>query len=149
MAGRPAAAVRPGGPQLLAATAAGVATASALLHLPLLVPLASGWVTAVSLAPAVACLGCAVHLWRRPSAAAWAGHVGVAALMLAHPLLAPAGHAHGGAGAWAPGVLLLLAGLGVLLGLARWALGTDVPVRCRPGQMPAAGGSSGRRVPQA
>ncbi|PWW24187.1 hypothetical protein JD79_03365 [Geodermatophilus normandii] len=82
------------------------------------------------------------------------GHVGVAALMLAHALLAPAGHAHDGptapdAGTWAPGVLLLLAGLGVLLGLTRWAVGTDVPVRCRPGQMPAAGGSSGRRVPQA
>ncbi|MGY1726960.1 hypothetical protein ACI79J_08290 [Geodermatophilus sp. SYSU D01062] len=148
MDGRPAAAGRSGGPQLLAATAAGVATTSALLHLPPLVPPAPGWGAVVPLALTAACLGCAVHLWRRPSVAAWAGHVGVAALMLAHPLLAPAGHVHG-AGAWAPGVLLLLAGLGVLLGLLRWALGTDVPVRCRPGQMPAAGGSSGRRVPQA
>ncbi|MGX5653369.1 hypothetical protein ACWKWC_01180 [Geodermatophilus nigrescens] len=150
MLARPAAAGRPGGPQLLAAVAAGVAVAAALLHLPPLALPAPGWGAAASLALAVACLGCAVHLWRRPSTAAWAGHVAVGALMLAHPLLAPTGHAHAhGAAAWTPGVLLLVAGLGVLLALVRWALGTDVPVCRRPAQMPAAGGSSGRRVPQA
>ncbi|PWW24188.1 hypothetical protein JD79_03366 [Geodermatophilus normandii] len=76
MHGRPAAAGRSGGPQLLAATAAGVATVSALLHLPLLGPAVPGGGATVSLALAAACLGCAVHLWRRPSAAAWAGTSG-------------------------------------------------------------------------
>ncbi|MGY1701148.1 hypothetical protein [Geodermatophilus sp. SYSU D00766] len=134
-----------------------MATAAALLHLPLLGPGRHG---ALSLALALACLACAVHLWRRPGAATWAGHVTAAALMPAHLLLAGPGH-HGGSAAtavdpaaWAPPALLLLAGLGVALGLVRWAVGTDVPLRARPRQVPAqipaaVGGRSGRRVPQA
>ena len=143
-----------GGPQLLAATAAGVATASALLHVPLLLPAGSGRTTVLHLTLALACLACALHLWRRPGRAAWVGHVAVATAMLAHPLLTPAHH-HGapagrGAAAWVPAALVLLGALGAVLGLMRWALGTDVPVRRLAGQMPApAGGSSGRRVPQA
>ncbi len=149
-------------PQLLAATAAAMAVASALLHVPVLVAAPPGPGTVLHLALAVACLGCAVHLWRRPEVAAWAGHVTVAALMAAHLLLAPAGaraHLHaagGGTGtatdpaAWAPTALLLLAGLGLLLGLVRWALAADVPLGRRAAQTEVpAGGSSGRRVPHA
>ncbi len=137
-----------------------MATASALLHLPLL---GAGPHAALQAAIGLSCLFCAVHLWRRPGPAAWAGHVAVAALMSLHGLLGGASHGHAGTGAtdpaaWAPSALLLLAGLGVLLGVVRWALDADVPLRPSPGrgpgqgpgQMPAAaGGSSGRRVPQA
>jgi hypothetical protein len=143
-----------GDPQLLAATAAGVATASALLHVPLLLPAGSGGTTVLHLTLALACLACAVHLWRRPGRAAWVGHVAVATVMLAHPVLTHAHHhaapAGTGTAAWAPAALVLLGAMGAVLGLVRWALGTDVPVRRLAGQMPAAaGGSSGRRVPQA
>ncbi len=145
---------------MLASTAAGVATASALLHLPLL-GTGRGTVldAALPVAAGLACLLCAVHLWRRPGPTAWAGHVAVAALMPVHGLLGGPSHEHAGTSspdpaAWVPPALLLLAGLGVLLGLVRWAVGADVPLRPGPGreraQMPAAaGGSSGRRVPQA
>ncbi len=129
-----------------------MATASALLHLPLL---GAGPAAGLPVAAGLACLGCAAHLWRRPGPAAWAGHAAVAALMPLHALAGgPAHHSAGAAAtdpaAWAPSALLLLAGLGVLLAAVRWALGADVPLRGRPAQMPAAaGGSSGRRVPQA
>ncbi|SFO53712.1 hypothetical protein SAMN05660359_04165 [Geodermatophilus obscurus] len=141
-----------------------MATASALLHLPLL---STGPHAALQPAIGLSCLFCAVHLWRRPGHAAWTGHVAVAALMPLHGLLGGASHGHAGTGttdpaAWAPSALLLLAGLGVLLGVVRWALDADVPLRPSPGQSPgqgpgqspgqmpaAAGGSSGRRVPQA
>ncbi|WP_141233822.1 hypothetical protein [Geodermatophilus saharensis] len=135
-----------------------MAAASALLHLPLLGPGRHG---VLSLAVGLACVACAVHLWRRPGPAAWSGHVAAAALMPAHLLLTPAGPGHhagpaavagsaADAAAWAPYALLLLAGLGVALGLVRWAVGADVPLRAGSAQMPAAvGGRSGRRVPQA
>ena len=135
-----------------------MAAASALLHVPLL---AAGGSAVLPVAAGLACLVCAVYLWRRPGPAAWAGHVTVAALMTVHGLSGGSSHDHAGPAttdpaAWVPSALLLLGGLGVALGAARWALGADVPLRADPGrgrrrgQIPAAaGGSSGRRVPQA
>ncbi len=139
-----------------------MATGSALLHLPLAgAGQGAGTHATLQVVGGLACLVCAVHLWRRPGPAAWTGHVTVAALVPVHGLLGGPSHDHAGTmttdpAAWAPSALLLLAGLGVALGAVRWALGADVPLRPgpgpgrRPGQMPAAaGGSSGRRVPQA
>jgi hypothetical protein len=139
-----------------------VAAGSALLHLPLAGAGQGAGAHTLQVVAGLACLVCAVHLWRRPGPAAWTGHVAVAALMPVHGLLGGPWHDHAGTAAttpaatdpatWVPSALLLLAGLGVALGAVRWALGADVPLRAGPGpaQMPAAaGGSSGRRVPQA
>ncbi len=138
-----------------------MATGSALLHLPLAgAGQGAGAHVTLQVVAGLACLVCAVHLWRRPGPAAWTGHVAVAALMAVHGLLGGPSHDHTATtgpattdpGTWVSSALLLLAGLGVALGAVRWALGADVPLRAGPGpaQMPAAaGGSSGRRVPQA
>ncbi len=98
----------------------------------------------------VACLPCAVHLWRRPGVAAWAAHAVLSVTMLlAHPLATLlGGHAHHAgpepaAVAWAGTAVPILAGGALLLGAFRFWLGYDVPVQT------AVASASGRRVPQA
>jgi hypothetical protein len=113
------------GPCLLARTAAVVAVTCAVLH----AGTAGG---AASLAIGLACLTCAVHLWRRPGPGAWGTHVVLAAGMAAHPLVSAAfpspGHVHGGASAEATAASLL-AGVGLLLAAWRWWLGRDLVVQ--------------------
>ena len=70
-----------------------------LLHGVLLAGSPAGWLSALHLALVLACLPCAVHLWRRPGPLAWCAHGALAVLMaVAHPLamaIGPAGpHAH-------------------------------------------------------
>jgi hypothetical protein len=90
-------AVRPGA-LALGRTAAGLAVASALAHLLLLD--ASSLGSLVMAAMAVACLGCARHLWRASTPLVWRLTAGLdAAMLLVHvQLLAGDGavHAHHG-----------------------------------------------------
>ena len=68
----------------------------------------------------VACLACAVHLWRRPGPVAWALHVVLTTAMLAaHPPLAVAHHPAAGLAAWAGPVAGLLAVVALLLAAVR------------------------------
>ncbi|MGK5173536.1 hypothetical protein [Geodermatophilus sp. CPCC 205761] len=112
------------GPCLLARTAAVVAVACAVLH----AGTAGG---AAALAVGLACLTCAVHLWRRPGPVAWGTHVVLAVGMAAHPFVAAAlpatGHVHGGGTSWATAASLL-AGAGLLLAAWRWWLRRDLVV---------------------
>ncbi len=142
---RPAATERSG---LLARSAALAAAGCGLAHVLLLAGGAVGWTAAAHFAMTVACLPCAVHLWRRPGAGAWAAHAAVSVLMLvAHPVAtALGGHVHHAgpepaAVAWAGTAVPVLAGAALLLGAFRFWLGYDVPAQ--------AGAFSGRRVPQA
>ena len=96
-----------------------------------------------------ACLPCALHLWSRPRAAAWALHVALAlAMLLGHPLVVAFGvpvRDHP-APRWAGTAMPLLAGPGLFLAAWRWWLGCDVAAQ-PSGSSPIA--SPGRRVPQA
>jgi hypothetical protein len=108
-------------PQFLAHSAAGTAAGCAAVHGLLFAaaphPSAAG--TAVL---AAACLLCAVHLWRRPSRAAWAAHVVLTtAMLVVHPPVL-SGHAHSaatGLAAWAGPVAGLLAVAALLLAAVR------------------------------
>ena len=106
-------------PRFVARSAAGAAAGCAAVHGLTLVaapyPAAAG--TALL---AAACLLCAVHLWRQPSRAAWAGHVVLTTAMLAaHPPGAAAHHAGTGLAAWAGPVAGLLAVVALLLAAVR------------------------------
>ncbi len=115
------------GPWLLARTAAVVTTGCAALHL------ASGATHVLWTTVAVACLPCAVHLWRRPGRMAWSGHVALGLAMAAHPVVAAAlpaaGHLHGGGPvAGSTAAPSMLAVLSLLLAAWRWWLGRDLPL---------------------
>ena len=105
-------------PRFLAHSAAGAAAGCAAVH-------ALGLVAAPHLGSALlsaACLLCAVHLWRRPSRAAWAAHVVLTtAMLVVHPPVL-SGHAHPaatGLAAWAGPVAGLLAVAALLLAAVR------------------------------
>ena len=105
-------------PRFLAHSAAGAAAGCAAVH-------ALGLVAAPHAGTALlsaACLLCAVHLWRRPSRAAWAAHVVLTTAMLAaHPpvLTGHASHAVTGLAVWAGPVAGLLAVVALLLAAVR------------------------------
>jgi hypothetical protein len=139
------------GPGLLARSAALAAAGCGLAHGVLLATAPAGWTAVVQAALTTACLPCALHLWWRPRAAAWAMHVAVAlalAMLLAHPLVVTFGvpvHDHL-APRWPGTAMPLLAGLGLFLAAWRWWLGCDVAAQ-PSASSPIA--SPGRRVPQA
>jgi hypothetical protein len=113
------------GPRLLARTAAAVATGCPVLHL------VNGAADLLWAAVAVACLPCALHLWRRPGRVAWGMHVTLCLVMAAHPVVAAAlpaaGHLHAhGPATGGTTASSLLAGLGLLLAAWRWWLGGDL-----------------------
>jgi hypothetical protein len=134
---------------LLARSAALAAAGCGLAHGLLLAAAPAGWTAVGQAALTAACLPCALHLWWRPGAAAWAMHVALAvAMLLAHPLVQAFGaHVHGSAASagWAGTAMPLLAGLGLFLAVWRWWLGCDVAGQTSAS--PTAG--PGRRVPQA
>ena len=137
------------GPGLLARSAALAAAGCGLAHGVLLTTAPAGWTAVVQAALTTACLPCALHLWWRPRAGAWAMHVALAlAMLLGHPLVVAFGvplHDHP-APRWAGTAMPLLAGLGLFLAAWRWWLGCDVAAQ-PSGSSPIA--SPGRRVPQA
>jgi hypothetical protein len=110
-------------PRFLARSAAGAAAGCAAVHgLALAAAPHPGAVATALLV--VACLLCAVHLYRRPGRAAWAGHaVLTTAMLAAHPpvLSGHAGHAGTGLVAWAAPVAGLLAVAALLLAAVRTA----------------------------
>ncbi|MGR6963280.1 hypothetical protein ACU610_02315 [Geodermatophilus sp. URMC 61] len=105
-------------PRFLARSAAGTAAGCASVHV--LVQVAAPHPGAVGTAAlAVACLLCAVHLWRRPGRAAWTAHaVLTTAMLVVHP---PALHHHAATSlaAWAGPVAGLLAVVALLLAVVR------------------------------
>ena len=142
---RPARPAATEAPALLARSAAVAAAGCAAVHALLLGDAPAGWPAVALVAMTVFCLPCAVHLWRRPGAAAWGLHAALALAMLgAHPLAAAVGpHVHAPAGSWAATAVPVLAGLALFLAVFRWWLGYDVAA-----SVPSAPGS-GRRVPHA
>ena len=137
------------GPGLLARSAALAAAGCGLAHGVLLTTAPAGWTAVAQAALTTACLPCALHLWWRPRAGAWAMHVALAlAMLLAHPLVVAFGvpvHDHL-APRWAGTAMPLLAGLGLFLAAWRWWLGCNVAAQ-PSASSPIAG--PGRRVPQA
>jgi hypothetical protein len=136
-----------------ARAAAVLSVCCGLLHARLLTGAPVGWPGAVHAAVLLACVPCAVHLWRRPGRRAWGAHVLVTALMVGqHPLsvaLAPGtgGHLHAPAGwavALAPLTAVLALGAAGLAGLHRWMLAGDGQISGT-----AASEDSARRVPHA
>ena len=115
-------------PRFLAHGAAGAAAGCAAVHGSALVATPHAGMALLS----AACLLCAVHLWHRPSRAAWATHVVLTtAMLVAHPPVL-GGHVHSaptGVAAWAGPVAGLLAILALLLAAARGcgAVGGTVP----------------------
>jgi hypothetical protein len=108
----------------------------------------AGWTAVAQVAMTLACLPCAVHLWRRPGPVAWAMHTALAlAMLVAHPLaVVLGGHVHqhvAAAAEWAGTAVPLLGGLALFLAVYRWWLGYDVAA---PG---SSGIGSARRVPHA
>ncbi|WP_052091058.1 hypothetical protein [Modestobacter caceresii] len=137
---------------LLARAAATAAAACALVHLLAAPGAAGAGLTAV----AVACLLCAVHLWRRGSTAAWLLHVVLTSVMLLHSTAGPGGHHHGadavtGPAAWAGPVGGALALLALVLAAvhACWLPGPPPPQLGRQSAGGPPGIGSVRRVPQA
>jgi hypothetical protein len=112
-------------PRVLARGAAGAGAGCAALHAAV-VPLGpAGWPAVGTLALSLACLSCAVHLWRRPEPAPWVLHALLAAAMLAvHPPLAATGQHHGATGlaAWGPLLAGLLAAVVLALAVVRTVL---------------------------
>lgn len=106
----------------LARAAAVLAVASAGVHLLLVSSSSLG--TAVMAAMALACLPCAWHLWRSPTAGVWAMTAGVDAGMLAvhAPMLATPSH-HGA------GTPTSLMWLGVALVVTQLALAATATMR--------------------
>jgi hypothetical protein len=105
----------------------------------------AGWPALALVAMTVACLPCAVHLWRRPAASAWALHAALAlAMLVGHPIAAALGpHVHVPTDTWAGTAVPVLAGLALFLAVFRWWLGYDVAASVPSGP------GSGRRVPHA
>jgi hypothetical protein len=105
----------------LARVAAGLALASAAVHLLLISAGELG--TVVMAGMALACLPCAWHLWRRPTPGVWGmtAAVDVGMLALHAPMLASTGH-HASAPA-----ALMWTGLALVLG--QLALATAATVR--------------------
>ncbi|MGY1624059.1 hypothetical protein ACI789_17820 [Geodermatophilus sp. SYSU D00965] len=110
--------------------AALLALGSAVVHLA---GVSAASLTALATAGlGLACLPCAWHLWRSPSAGVWGTTVALDLGMLAVHA-PPAGHVHGGgagmplAGLWLVGASLLL-GLAVLLATAVRAVSGRVPL---------------------
>ncbi len=105
-------------PRFLAHSAAGAAAGCAAVHGFALVVAPHAGMALLS----AACLLCAVHLWRRPSRAAWATNVVLTtAMLVAHPPVVGA-HVHAaatGLAAWAGPVAGLLAVVALLLAAAR------------------------------
>ena len=71
---RPARPAATDGPGVLARAAALAAGGCALAHGFLLTSAPEGWTTVAQAGLAMACVACAVHLWRRPRPAAWTMH---------------------------------------------------------------------------
>ncbi|MGY1671698.1 hypothetical protein [Geodermatophilus sp. SYSU D00710] len=107
-----AVAARPGAPALGRA-AAGLAVASALVHLLLLDASSLGSLAMAGMA--LVCLGCARHLWRAPTPSVWRLTAGLDAAMLLVHVQVPAGHGAAHVHAGGPGVLGWL-GLGLVAG---------------------------------
>ena len=107
-------AVRPGA-LALGRAAAGLALASAVVHV-LLLDASLGSVVMAGMA--AVCLPCAWHLWRHPAGSVWRVTALVdAAMLMVHVQMlsgASAGHQHAHHGATGPGPLMWL-GLGLVL----------------------------------